>query len=105
MKIIIYQENNPTFRVNSDKRVYDKADYHKVYTMDLTEEQEKQLVEDVDVLLGEIFEIFNSKRPEDFKGHSLTVGDIVEFRDLEECEKGTEKFICACFGWRRVEWK
>ena len=93
------------FRVNPDKRVYDKADYHKVYVMDLTDEQEKQSLEDVDVLLEEIFKIFNIKRPEDFKGHSLSVGDIVEFRDLEECEKGTEKFICDSFGWRRVEWK
>lgn len=105
MKAIIYQKNKPTFRIDSDKKVYDKKEYNKVYVLDLSEEQEKQFRENVNVLLEEIFEIFNIRRPEDFKGHSLSVEDVVEFRDLEEVEMGTDKFICDSFGWKRIEWE
>ena len=99
MKISIYQPNNPAFRIDPDKRLYDKNTYHEVYTMQLTKEQEKQSYEDVDVLLEEIFRIFNINKPEDFKGHSLSVEDIVEIKgDVEEFEKDREQFICDVFG-------
>ena len=106
MRISIYQPKNPMFRVNPDQRLYDKEKYHKVYEMGLTKEQEEQSYKDVNVLLEEIFKIFNVSRPEDFKGHSLSVEDIVEIKgDVEEFEKDREQFICDVFGWRRVSWK
>lgn len=43
-------------------------------------------------VLEKIFEKFNINRPEDFKGHSLSVGDIVDIDDI--C------FYCDHFGWR-----
>ena len=105
MKAIIYQKNEPTFRIDPDKRLYDKNEYKKVYVLELNERQERQFREDVDALLEEMFEIFNIRRPRDFEGHSLSVEDVVEFRDLEEVEMETDKFICDCFGWRRIEWE
>ena len=97
MRISIYQPNNPMFRINPDQKLYDKNNYHKVYEMTLTKEQEQQSHEDVDVLLDEIFEIFNINKPEDFKGHSLSVEDIVEFDDGYVS-------ICDAFGWREINW-
>lgn len=97
MKITIYQPKQPNFRINPDQKFYDKETYNKVYEMELTAEQEQQSYEDIDVLLEEIFTIFNMKRPQDFKGHSLSVEDVVELEDGYTS-------ICDVFGWREINW-
>lgn len=43
--------------------------------------------------LEELFEVFNIRHPKDFRGHSLSVGDMVVFPQME-CT-----FTCASFGW------
>lgn len=93
MKITIYQENDPMFRVDDEKKIYDKNSYHKVY-----EYKTVVVEESVEDLLENIFSVFNrGNYPEEYKGHSLSVGDIVELENVA--------YICANCGWNKVEWK
>lgn len=76
MKVTIYQENNPTFRVDKEKKLYDKTEYHKVY------EYESVAVEDnPEDFLETVFSLFNGVKPEGYNGHSLSVGDICGVRE------------------------
>jgi hypothetical protein len=52
---------------------------------------------DQDVDLEEIFERFNVRKPEGFKGRSMSVGDLVEI--------GGKLWFCAVFGFEAVEWR
>lgn len=45
-----------------------------------------------------IFALFNVGRPDNFKGHSLSVSDIVE---LSEGNK-SEYYYCDSFGWEMI---
>ena len=101
MRIKIYQENDPTFRVDDDKKIYDKSKYHEVYSRD----EDRNCRPNIEILEDLFMEFNRGNYPEDYKGHSLSVGDIVEFRTSEEIEKGSEKFICARCGWSKVEWE
>lgn len=47
--------------------------------------------------LEEVYRIFNEERPEDFKGHSMSVSDIVE------APYGL--WYCDSIGFRKVEWR
>ena len=94
MKIIIYQENNPMFRVNDNKKVYDKKKYHKVWEEDVLDSlyfgKDKQTLE-------LLFERFNMEdKPESYMGRSMSVGDIVEIDN--------NVYVCASFGWNKVAW-
>lgn len=62
-------------------------DYDKVYSGEIEEG-------DVFEALERLFTIFNIMRPEDFKGHSLSTGDIVE---LDE-----NFWYCDSFGWKQI---
>lgn len=48
-------------------------------------------------ILEELFRKFNIDRPEDFKGHSLSVSDIVYFPADEE------SWLCDSYGWKLLE--
>ena len=89
MKYTIYQPKQPSFMVESDKKNYSKKSYNKVYYGEITED-----LSNTDIL-EKIFCIFNMRRPEDFKGHSLSVGDIVV---LDE-----QAYICDICGWNKIE--
>ena len=89
MKYTIYQPKQPSFMVESDKKNYSKELYNKVYAGEILEDLTN------DDILEKIFCIFNMHRPEDFKGHSLSVGDIVI---LDE-----QAYICDIFGWNKIE--
>lgn len=89
MKYTIYQPKQPIFMVESDKKDYSKESYNKVYYGEITED-----LSNIDIL-EKIFCIFNMHRPEDFKGHSLSVGDIVV---LDE-----QAYICDICGWNKIE--
>ena len=89
MKYTIYQPKQPSFMVESDKKNYSKESYNKVYVGEITEDLSN------DDILEKIFCIFNMHRPEDFKGHSLSVGDIVV---LDE-----QAYICGICGWNKIE--
>ena len=45
--------------------------------------------------LEELFEIFNIRRPNDFKGRSMSVSDIVEVDG--------ENYYCDAFGWVKLK--
>lgn len=88
MKFSIYQlnENAPRmFRFNEYEKIQSSISiaelpYDKVYDAELTE----------DMSLEDIFRIFNIDHPDDFKGHSLSVSDIVV---LEQSGKKTAYYV------------
>lgn len=100
MKIKIYQAKNPTFRVDENKVVYSLDDYNMVYEF----EQNIPDYADKHALLEQVFEKFNIARPTDFKGHSLSVGDIVELQS-DFSGRWTETYICSNFGWKKIQWE
>ena len=51
-------------------------------------------VEDVNKTLEDLFTIFNINRPQDFKGHSLSVSDIVELDG--------KYYYCDNVGWTDI---
>lgn len=62
-------------------------DYDKVYSGEIEGDNTEEILED-------LFYMFNCHHPEDFKGHSLSVGDIVEL--------GEEFWYCDSFGWKQI---
>ena len=64
-------------------------DYEKVY------EGEIETGRYIEGTLDNIFTKFNIDRPKDFKGHSLSVSDIVILNG--------EKFYCDSFGWKKLQ--
>ena len=52
------------------------SDYEERYEMEFVSGMEQTDLE----ICETIFHIFNLRRPEDFKGHSLSVSDIIELR-------------------------
>lgn len=65
-----------------------KENYDQVYEFDLDSSAE--------VRLDDIYEIFNISRPDDFKGHSLSVSDVVRCDD--------KYYYCDSFGWKELDW-
>ena len=51
--------------------------------------------------LGDLFAIFNIDRPADFKGHSLSVSDVIQIIESDKVEAGY--YFCDSFGWKEVE--
>ncbi|OUN20830.1 YodL domain-containing protein [Pseudoflavonifractor sp. An85] len=51
--------------------------------------------------LENVYRMFNKDRPQDFKGHSLSVSDVVEVVDGQGEVPGF--YFCDCIGFRRVE--
>lgn len=47
--------------------------------------------------LDDIFYTFNVHRPDDFKGHSLSVSDVVKTPE--------GYFYCDSFGWKKLDWR
>ena len=48
-------------------------------------------------ILEEIFTLLNINHPEDYKGHSLSVSDIVVLND--------KKYYCNSYGWDEIEFE
>ena len=48
-----------------------------------------------------IFEVFNLYHPKDFKGHSLSVSDIVQIIGSNKESNG--HYFCDSFGWQKIE--
>lgn len=76
---------------------FDKKDYSSIYTDTINSVEH-------DYILEKLFTIFNINRPADFKGHSLSVSDIVELVDYNE---GTNNltikyYYCDSFGWQDI---
>ena len=63
-------------------------DYEKTYDGEI---ESGRYIENT---LDNVFVKFNMNRPEDFKGHSLSVSDIVVLNG--------EKFYCDSLGWKAI---
>lgn len=50
--------------------------------------------------LEEVYQMFNLNRPEDFRGHSLAVSDVVEVSESEKVADGF--YFCDSFGFQNV---
>ena len=50
-----------------------------------------------------IYEVFNLYLPNDFKGHSLSVSDIVQI--IGSDKKSNGYYFCDSIGWRKLDIK
>lgn len=46
-----------------------------------------------------LFVIFNSNRPKDFKGHSLSISDLIHLESDGTCRL----YYCDTFGWQKIK--
>lgn len=67
----------------------DKSIYDEVYAS-------KADLRDIE----DLYEIFNLNRPVDFRGHSMSVSDIVEIIDSDIIDKGF--YFCDDIGFKKV---
>lgn len=51
-------------------------------------------------LVNYLWEVFNERHPEGFRGHSMSVSDIVLVKDIEANEK--KYYYCDSFGWKDI---
>lgn len=51
----------------------------------------------------DLYRTFNLYQPDDFKGHSLSVSDVVEM--VGTVESGDGYWYCDSFGWMELEWR
>lgn len=70
------------------KDKFDINDYEVVYEGDIEGTKPNQILET-------LFEIFNIRHPEDFHGHSLSVGDVVELDGVD--------YYCDSIGWINLQ--
>lgn len=92
MNYKIYQPKEINFFVDEKKVQYEKANYNKVYEGQLETDDLNE-----NIVLEKLFEKFNIDRPEDFKGHSMSTGDIVVLGNVIE-----HAYICCAFGWKKI---
>ena len=71
-----------------DEAKFNIDNYKQVYDGNIDAE------ENVIGTLEKIYSMFNAYRPKDFKGHSLSVSDVVELDG--------EKYYVDRFGWKKV---
>lgn len=72
-----------------DTTRFDLKDFKKVY------EGEIEGVENVHRTLEQLYTMFNINHPQDFRGHSLSVSDMVVIDN--------QGFYCDSWGWKEVE--
>ena len=101
MKINIYQINTDRdpkqlkfLCLDTARRILhsaepDSAAYDKVYSGDVKCRN-----------LEDVFTLFNSRRPEGFRGHSLSVSDVVEVEDAAGITPGF--YFCDSFGFKEI---
>ena len=67
-------------------------DYEDVYSSDMPLDKD----ETIEHFLDSVFTIFNIHRPEDFKGHSMSVSDLIKLED-------GRIFYCDSCGWEQIQ--
>lgn len=104
MKIVIYQinperDNHNIMFMNYESleqfqgsSEVDSSIYDKIYVGDVPCEN-----------LEEIYRVFNLERPDDFRGHSLSVSDVVEVVAGGKQENGY--YFCDSFGYKKISFK
>ena len=80
------------------KEKFSIHDYKLVYTGEILDEILDDRLQLVDAL-DKIFEMFNYTHPEDFKGHSLSVSDIVILTNSDSIRK---MYYCDLYGWSEI---
>ena len=94
MEYRIYQLNDEWKReygfcsyddVKEDYGEPQREHYNLVYSFEIGEE----------ITPDQLYEIFNLHRPEDFRGHSLSVSDVVY---------DGKYWYCDSFGWVELNW-
>lgn len=53
-------------------------------------------------MLEYLYEVFNERRPAEFKGHSLSVGDIIEVQAAGVVNPDPIYYYCDSFGWKDI---
>ncbi len=75
-------------------------DYKLVYEGEIEYKKD----DGVNDILEKLFVMFNTCHPADFKGHSLSISDIVELDvSTEEIKIKPQYFYCDAHGWRIIE--
>lgn len=77
-----------------DPKKFNFSDYECRYKGEFTDDT-KTATEICEV----IFYIFNMRRPEDFKGHSLSMSDIIEI----DTGISQRLYYCDMCGWQRIK--
>lgn len=101
MKYIILQLDTDNPNVLRDHRLFESWDilnktcgfsklcYKKVYEGEVQEEQ------DLLHTLDSLFRTFNLNHPDDFRGHSMSVSDVVVLDGVN--------YYCDSYGWVNIE--
>lgn len=76
-----------TYQKMTGRKTADRNHYEEVYNEITLGENDKEVLE-------KIFYVFNMDRPTNFRGHSLTAGDIVVLNG--------KAYYCDSVGWVRV---
>lgn len=71
------------------KNKFDINEYQKVYEGEIEGGNSEHFI------LEDLFSIFNVNHPEDFKGHSLSVSDVVELDG--------KLWYCDSYCWHKIE--
>lgn len=58
-----------------------------------------EAVNDMD-LLGYLFEMFNIDHPEGYRGHSMSISDVVLVQNMETNKK--KYYYCDSIGWKDI---
>jgi hypothetical protein len=77
-----------------DPKKFSFSDYECRYEGEFTDDT-KTATEICEV----IFYLFNMRRPEDFKGHSLSMSDVIEINT----DITTNFYYCDTCGWVRIK--
>ena len=72
----------------------DIENYVATYQAEVPENIKPELYND------ELFRIFNSNHPEGFAWHSMSVGDIIEYRNFDT--KESTYYLCDHFGFTNI---
>ena len=70
-------------------------DYEERYEMEFESFDEKTNFE----ICETVFYVFNMRRPEDFKGHSLSMSDVIEI----DTGISQRLYYCDMCGWQRIK--
>lgn len=83
------------FRGFDEKHYPNLRDYKEVYSYT----HPYVMADDIPDFLEDVFAKFNIRHPQDFKGHSLSVSDIV----VLEFEDTSRVFFCDIVGWKELD--
>jgi predicted metal-dependent peptidase len=73
----------------------DQLKYNKVYQSELPNKPNNVSKDEGDkIILEELFRKFNINHPDDYKGRSLSISDIIKLKD--------RYYICQRVGWKKI---